>query len=236
MRDCAGDIEGRSDIYPPSRFGDNGNYGVVYRSVSGYGSYVPTTATVEVSYGCETAKYVVVDVPEIDFQLGQACPSCQNGPDPVSPSSGQEYLTESDFILDKRVNIRRYYNSRDTQSAYYGIAWRSFFSRSIEPVYPPTDRYSSKFDDLSTACTQGWLQLRNSSVEKQTWTAQLDNGQCVLYHNGQRKQTLSLLSGNSSLPPPAYHVTLDNGKKITFVASGNGYVRQFITLKDFFPG
>lgn len=66
---------------------------------------------------------------------GRYCPACKNGPDPVNPSLGNEFLTETDIEpvgSRDRLAFKRYYNSLNASESDLGAGWRHTFNRSLK--------------------------------------------------------------------------------------------------------
>lgn len=121
---------------------------------------------------------------------GKSCPACQNGTDPVNPSSGGEYLPETDVTVAGGGNplfFSRYYNSLDTTTSDLGPGWRHNYSQQLRLEYnypqhlPPYPGESSLYNDAASACTSGWNEIKSSATGGlQNATASYANNACTL--------------------------------------------------------
>jgi RHS repeat-associated protein len=167
---------------------------------------------------------------------GRSCPACANGPDPVNPSSGNEFLAETDFeskSLPQSLSFRRYYNSLDTTASDMGPGWSHSFSRRLtleytNPSYVAGLGVSSLYSSQSDACVSGWAQIQSEAPGLQNATASFSNGVCTLSVNGAAVTMLTLYStssaeGNSLL---AIHAVRDDGHVLNFSAVGSNFYAE----------
>lgn len=168
---------------------------------------------------------------------GQSCPACKNGPDPVNPSSGNEFLIETDIEpvgSDGKAGFARYYNSVDAAGGNLGPGWRGSFSRHLSleysnPTYVPGPSASSLYADQAGACTSGWAQVKSQAPGLQAATASFANGTCTLSLNGATVMMLPIYQENSAQPSDsnpaltAVHAYRDDGHIISFTVSSGGF-------------
>src|SRR5581483_7151849 len=124
---------------------------------------------------------------------GNSCPNICNGNDPVNPSSGGEFLSETDIRSigsEHPLSFERYYNSLDTTVHDLGPAWWHSFGRhltfrmSYPLAQPPAIGTSSLYSSQAAACTSGWAQIQSHAKGLQLATASFSNGVCTLSLNG----------------------------------------------------
>lgn len=170
---------------------------------------------------------------------GQYCPACKNGTDPVNPSSGNEFLIETDVepVASRHtLGFTRTYNSVDAVGGNLGPGWRGSFSRHLvlqyfTPTYVGGPVMSSLYSDQSDACTSGWPQISSTVPGFQAATASYANGTCTLSLNGSAASLpiyqytgLQPVSGNTTLA--AVQAYRDDGHVLNFTVSGSGFTAE----------
>jgi RHS repeat-associated protein len=157
---------------------------------------------------------------------GHSCPACANPPDPVNPSSGNEFLTETD--IHQPLFFKRYYNSIDTTPSDLGPGWSHSFSRhlTVTSVSLSTPITSSPYITQSEACTSGWTQISGSVAGFETASASFSNGVCTV-SNGSETMLLPVYAttapGGSITEIQVYR---DDGYVINFTSNGSTFVAE----------
>ncbi|MDP8986408.1 MAG: DUF6531 domain-containing protein [Pseudomonadota bacterium] len=190
---------------------------------------------------CTDAGYFVAvpqESPPAVADLGSSCPTCQNGPDPVNPSSGSEFLDETDISpigTQRALFFNRYYNSLDTISRDTGPGWRHSFNRqltleySYPPAPPPAAGDSSLYATQAAACTSGWAQIQSQSpASLQGATASFSGGTCTLTINGSAAMTLIVYDNRGEYiavdrTVTAVHAQCDDGHILNFAFNGSAF-------------
>jgi RHS repeat-associated protein len=159
---------------------------------------------------------------------GSNCPACKNGPtDPVNPSSGNEWLEETDIEpvgAYGRLGFKRYYNSLDSSSGDMGPGWRHSFSRNlgIQFVSTGSTLVSSPYSTQAAACTSGWAQIQSGVAGFQAASASYSNGICTV-SSGSASMVLPIglvPSGGSLIIVQAFR---DDGHIVNFTTNGSGF-------------
>ena len=157
---------------------------------------------------------------------GCSHPACDNYPDPVNPSSGNEFLAETD--IRQPLFFQRYFNSIGTTASDLGAGWSHTFSRhlTIASVNLTSSNASSPYIAQSDACTSGWTEIRGNVAGFETASASFSNGVCTV-SNGSK----TLLVPISITPTPASPVAeiqayRDDGHVINFTANGSTFVAE----------
>ena len=196
--------------------------------------------------GCTTAAYFVTAPPRPAPSLsdfGRSCPVCKNGEDPVNPSSGGEFLVDTDvpsISSEHPLSFSRYFNSLDATSVDLGPGWRHNFSRhltfdySYPTVQPPATGFSSLYSSQAAACTSGWMQIRGQVQGLQNATASFSNGVCTLSLNGSALMTLPIydnrgqyITVDSAISTLALvNAYRDDGHVINFTAGSSGFAAE----------
>ena len=165
--------------------------------------------------------------------LGKTCPACAIPGDPVSPANGNEHLSEVDVASQSSgIAFSRDYNSLDAKDVGLGPGWRRSYSRALQlqfntPVYGgQTTQSSALFSTASSACTQGWQQLRNNIPGFIGSTAAFDGSSCTVT-NGAQSVTIPVFNNQSTYLPTAAtaigaSLFRDDGHVISFTPDGNG--------------
>jgi RHS repeat-associated protein len=193
--------------------------------------------------GCTTANYFVAVPPRPAPSVadnGKSCPFCKNGTDPINPSSGNEFLKETDIPAigtEHPLSFERYYNSLDTTTRDQGPAWWHSFSRhltfgmSYPGTQPPSPQDSSLYLHPADACTSGWTQIQSKVPGLQDSTASYSNGVCSLSLNGSTVMTLPVydnrgqyITVDSAISSVSVvNAYRDDGHVIGFSVSGSGF-------------
>ncbi|GEM_PF-677799 len=160
----------------------------------------------------------------------QGWPSIAAG-EPVNPSNGNEHYEEVDVIPAMGGNgpsFTRYYNSLDTiGSGDMGPGWRHSYSRNISVetllIYQaqPTAPQSNLYSDATSACQQGWNDVRNNVPGLQTTTATYNSatGACTLSNglvlpvNGTNSPTSKTIVGLRAIR--------DDGHVLNYAVNGS---------------
>jgi RHS repeat-associated protein len=161
---------------------------------------------------------------------------CKNSvSDPISPASGAMFMKEPDIEASAGgTGFARFYTSTDHTGGNLGTGWRHTFSRRIaakysgssyEPYVASADT-SSRYSEESTACVNGFAQIKARVSAWENATASYSGGTCKLSSGGISIGTIPLLY--ESVPTPesgttfiiAYEATRDDGQIVSFPVSG----------------
>jgi RHS repeat-associated protein len=177
-------------------------------------------------------EYFVQAYPTTASSADSGCsrPACNNGPDPVNPFTGNEFLTETDITVGapQPLNFSRYYNSLDTTAADQGPGWSHSFSRhvSVTSVTLTSSYTSSPYITQAEACTSGWDQIRANVAGFETASASFSNGVCTV-SAASATMSLPILStstpGGSVTEVQAYR---DDGHIINFTSTGSTFTPE----------
>jgi len=168
---------------------------------------------------------------------GKSCPASCNGNDPVNPSTGGEYLFESDIPgIGPRhpLSFGRFYNSLDTTAGDLGSNWRHDYSRKLTLEYsyprqlPPSPTTSSLYSDQATACTSGFAEIRSKVPGLQTATASYSNSLCTLSVGGAAVTTIPVYDNSGQYNPSLsrVHAYRDDGHILNFGANGSTFTAE----------
>lgn len=155
---------------------------------------------------------------------------CQNAVGhPINPVNGATFDTLVD-IKDGIIPLefKRFYSSDDPSSQYINKGWAYEFSRKISirnsallvQPYVASNVNSSTYSDPSTACTNGFYEIKSKVQNWISATALYTDGHCQLVHDGSLIGTLRVYSTrqSSSLAstPVEFEVVRDDGQVILF--------------------
>ena len=169
---------------------------------------------------------------------GVSCPACRNPPDPVNPSSGSEFIAETDIEpIGARpgLSFSRYYSSVAGDSYDMGPGWSRTFSRRLifeysNPTYAGSPQTSSLYSTQSDACTSGWAEIASRVPGYEQATATYSNGTCTLSLNGTAITTVPVLQEPTpGAPAPtlaAVEAYRDDGHVLNFTASGSAFAAE----------
>lgn len=180
---------------------------------------------------CGEGIYVSIETPR-DTDCGGSCNSIG---DPVDPASGRMYFEELDISAsDNGIGFKRYFNNATGVSSAGG-EWLNSYGRHINPKYSPLSyqpyvqdgsKYSSLYSDLSSACTQGFNQIKSKVSRWSSASVSYSNGICSVKSGSATIGTLKLLYAGQVTPfigssAIGYEVVRDNGQVISFIVSGS---------------
>ncbi len=158
--------------------------------------------------------------------------------DPVNPSTGHVYTTETDLEVKgaSPIAFLRYYNSNDLQGLDMGAGWRHSYDRYINVInaapfspYPgASSLVSAQYSTPQDACTSGFTDV-NGAVSAWTGaTATYNSGTCVLTSGTNTIGTLVIQSDPApaaGTSPIEYDVVRDDGKILRYTLQ-NGVINN----------
>lgn len=235
---CISGCTSNFDLTPQGSYPQSTTYGTC---TNGSGGQIPADLSLgPTAYPCTETGYFVKTpvVPPAFADLGRSCPACNNWPDPTNPSSGNEFLAETDINpigSRKTLGFERYYNSLDYNIGDLGPAWRHSFGRHLvleypQPAYLLGTGVSSVYSTQSDACTSGWNDIKASVAGLENATASFSNGVCTVSLNGTAVTTLGVWSNDSQDSGEssylAIHAYRDDGHVINFTPNGSGFTAE----------
>jgi RHS repeat-associated protein len=125
--------------------------------------------------------------------------------DPINPSIGNVYETETDVRFDGgpgAIVYQRFYNSADANGSDGVPGWRHSYDQYINPVYAPVNLpypgqstfVSPEYSSPSDACISGFGAIQNAVSAWVGATATYSGGVCVLSNGTGTIGTLPILS------------------------------------------
>jgi len=174
-------------------------------------------------------------------QAARAETSCRNcAGDPVNPEMGTVFKREEDIRVatpSGALVFERFYNSGDSSGTDMGPGWRHSYDRSIlinantsNNVPPPSQGMtpSNMYADPSSACTQGFNDIKSQVSAWANATAAYTNNTCVLSTSNGTIGTLIVYSTYFGAPATTtveYDVTRDDGQILRYTTQ-NGVVNN----------
>ena len=132
--------------------------------------------------------YIVLDLKSEPKNLGGgSCPKVAVG-DPVNPATGNKFEIVADYTGSgfSPLHWQRTYNSMARDNGF----WTHSYSARVKPklpktLPPPNVLQSNKYYPLTSACSNGWYDIRASAPtqELRQASAVYENGQCALYNS-----------------------------------------------------
>lgn len=157
--------------------------------------------------------------------------TCNVVGDPINPGAGEVIDSLSD-LSSSNLELSRTYASSDRGAKALAPGWRHVFSRSITPVfqafryrsYTQAQAYnSSRYADPSTACLNGFGEIK---AHVGTWanaSSTYENGMCSVIVSGMAIATLPIYSPQH-IPPStsltAIDATREGGRVVRFTVQG----------------
>jgi YD repeat-containing protein len=153
--------------------------------------------------------------------------------DPINPANGGVSRQQSDI---SSAAFKRFYDSQDKGAGTLGSGWRHSYSRSIKTTnssssyaaYTAGPMNSSLYNLQSSACTDGFSEIRSQVNEWTSATASYSNGTCTLKAGSTIIGTLPILYTSAVTPAVSSVIGLeavrDDGKAVRFMVSGSSVV------------
>ena len=167
--------------------------------------------------------------------------------EPINVTTGNNVHTESVTIGAgaRAIHFDRVYNSQANSSGRFGANWSDSFSSTIQPVTEnktiipppplPDPTVSSNYDTPSSACSDGWNEIRGSIT--QAWAASsaahitTDGASCeISYNNGQAIYgKIPIYSSPDNrlyypAPPTGLEITRSDGGSVVITGNGSDWV------------
>lgn len=149
--------------------------------------------------------------------------------EPINPSTGNVYKTETDvkFAGFGAIEFQRFYNSADAMGADGVPGWRHSYDRSINTVYQSvatsypghSTTVSPQYSTPTLACTSGFAAIQGAVSAWAGATATYSGGVCVIANGSATLGTLPIQVYPTGTPPASpveYDVIRDDGQTLRY--------------------